>query len=129
MNSHAYRPFTLLAFLILSCGGCASPWEKNFESSPESAGQKSPPASSVEIRTIPFERWQAFVDREHRRRVESATAPSELRMQDQRAEKNRMLETLQVKERGDDIVVLGWSEFTSDEKLNPNDPRLQKFAQ
>jgi hypothetical protein len=34
-----------------------------------------------------------------------------------------------VKDRGEDVTVLGWSEFTTDEKLSPNDPKLRKFAQ
>jgi len=108
--------------------GCASPWEHNFDRNEDLARSKLPATTSVEIRTIPFERYQRYVETERNRRIESTTAPRDFSPQEKLAEKQRLLETLQIKDPPDQIDVLGWSEFTSDERLNPRDPSLEKFA-
>ena len=127
--NHRILALLLLFVAGISCAGCASPWEKNFEPNPDLSGPKLPPTTSVESRTIPFERYQHYVEDERRRRIQSSTAPQDLSAEDRLADKNRLLETLQLKERGDEIEVLGWSEFNTDEKLSPNDPKLRKFAE
>ncbi len=116
---------TLLAMLS---GGCASPWQRNFEPNPALAGRKFAPTDSVQVRTVESERLQEYAADEHKLRVQSTTAPEDLSPQEKQAAKDRLLETLQLKERGDQIEVLGWSEFAASEKLSPNDHRLQEFA-
>jgi hypothetical protein len=127
--NHRILAVLLLIVASISCAGCASPWEKNFEPNPELAGQKLPATTSVEIRTIPFERYQRYVEEERKRRIQSSTAPQDLSAEAHLADKNRLLEALQLKERGDEVAVLGWSEFNTDEKLSLSDPKLRDFAQ
>jgi hypothetical protein len=117
-----------LMILGLIVGGCASPWEANFDPNSDAVSAKFPASSSVEVRTIPFERYERYVQAERQRRITSTTAPQDLSEQERLAEKGRLLETLQLKDRADEIDVLGWSEFTYDEPLKPNDPKLVDFA-
>ncbi|WP_428939512.1 hypothetical protein [Fontivita pretiosa] len=118
----------LLASIALLAGGCASPWQSNFEPNPALEGRKFAPTQSVQIRTVEPQRLQQYAQAERQRRVASTTAPQDLPPQERLAAKNRLLEALQLQERGDEVEILGWSEFKSFEKLSPRDPRLEKFA-
>jgi len=127
MNQSTRIVGTLIAAFV-TAAGCASPWEKNFVANPDLAGQKFAATTAVELRTIPFERYQRYVENEHKRRVESTTAPQDLPREEQLAAKDRLLEALQLRERGDDAEVLGWSEFVADEPLRADSPKLADFG-
>jgi hypothetical protein len=114
--------------LAVSAVGCANPWKANFVPNPALQGQKAPPTESVQIRTVEFERLQRYAASERESRIHSTTAPEDMSAEEKAAAKNRLLETLQLKERGDEIEVLGWSEFSTSEKLDPNSPKLSDFA-
>jgi len=119
----------IVGLLILSGAvGCASPWQSSFQPNPVLRGQKFSPSESVQVHSVEFERLQRYAAAEHKLRVESTTAPEDLPASEKSAAKDRLLEALQLKERGDQIEVLGWSEFSDDERLSPNDPKLEQFA-
>jgi hypothetical protein len=118
----------LILLITFLATGCASPWEKSFQSNPELRGQKFPPTPNVHVRTVEYERLKKFTDEEHQRRVNSTTAPVDLPPEQKMAMKNRLLQALQIPERGDDAVIVGTSQFTSPEVLKPDDPNLAAFA-
>jgi hypothetical protein len=124
------RGLGIVALTCVTClnVGCASPWEGNFVSNPEVDPRSFSPVDSVEVRRVEFERLQRYAASEKQRRIDSTTAPADLPEEDRTAAKNRLLETLQLRERGDQIELLGWSEFTDVQRLEPEDPRLEKFA-
>ena len=119
---------TIAMLFGLLVGGCASPWEANFEANSDLNGRAFEPTQALEVRVIESERLQKYSVDERKRRVESDVALSELPTAERVEAKNRLLETLQLKERGDEAVVLGWSEFMSYERLQTSDERLQKFG-
>jgi hypothetical protein len=118
----------ILASIAWLSGGCASPWQSSFEPNPAIEGRRFGPTESVQIRTVEPQRLQHYAQAERQRRVASSTAPQDLPPEQRLAAKNRLLEALQLQERGDEVEILGWSEFKSFEKLSPRDPRLEKFA-
>jgi hypothetical protein len=120
----------ILTLILLTgiCAGCANPWKSNFQPNPELEGQHFAATDSAAIRTLEYERLQRYSEAERKMRVESSVAPEDLPAADKLAAKNRLLETLQIPERGDQIELLGWSEFTTEERLDPHDGKLDKFA-
>ena len=118
----------LLVILTLLTG-CASPWEKNFQPNPtlEQPG-KYPPAQQVDVRVVEFERLTNYENKEREQRVQSATSPADYTPEQRAAAKNRLLEALQLKERGDEIQILGWSRFVETQPRDPRDSDLQEFA-
>ena len=120
-----------LFLLIAFAGGCANPWRDSFERNPDvPPGSISALQAPPEIRQVEFERLQRFSEAERQRRIESTTAPADLSAQDKTAAKNRLLEALQLPWRGDEAAVIGSSQFTVAEQLQPQtDKRLRDFAQ
>ena len=119
------------ALLVLSLllVGCANPWEKNFQPNPTLEGSaKLPPTPHVDVRVVEFERLTNYENKERDERVQSATSPSDYTPEQRTAAKNRLLEALQLKERGEDIQILGWSRFMETQPLDPRDSELQEFA-
>jgi hypothetical protein len=108
--------------------GCASPWEGNFQPNPDLGGVRFAPTDTVQIRTIEYERFAKFAGQERQRRIVSTTAPQDMPPAERMAEKGRLLEALQIPLGPEDAIVLGWSEFTVTENLNPNSRELRHFA-
>jgi hypothetical protein len=123
-----YRLGMILLLFVSTLWGCASPWERSFVPSPFLEGRKFPKVEHVQIRTVEFERLQRYAAAEKKLRVESATAPQDLSPDEQLQAKNRLLETLQLPDRGEEVEILGWSEFVDVERMDANDPRLEEFA-
>jgi hypothetical protein len=119
-------PFFLVA--IFSCGCATNPWQKSFQPNPLLEGQKFPPAESVQVRNVEFERLQRYSAQEKKIRVESTTSPADYTPEERAAAKDRLLEALQMRERGDEIEVLGWSEFESTQQLDSRSSMLSDFA-
>jgi hypothetical protein len=119
-------PFVLIA--IFSCGCASNPWQKSFQPNPLLEGQKFPPTDGVQVRNVEFERMQRYAEEEKRIRVESTTSPADYTPEERTAAKNRLLEALQLRERGDEIEVLGWSEVESTQQLDPRSNMLGDFA-
>ncbi|HEX8521746.1 MAG TPA: hypothetical protein VF669_05775 [Tepidisphaeraceae bacterium] len=125
------KSFSLLSFLLafqLLMVGCASPWQKNFTPN-RSLAQKFPPTTSVQLRTVEFERLQNYERREKDMRVHSTTAPEDFTAAERLAAKNRLLEALQLKERGDEIQVIGWSAFADSEQRDLQGKDLEELAE
>jgi len=116
-----------LIVLLAFAGGCANPWQKSFVPNPDQE-RKFPPAQQVEVRVVEFARLQNYENAERRERIQSSTSPADFTAEQRRAAKNRLLEALQLKERGDAIEILGWSRFVDSEAHDPRDPALLKLA-
>ena len=130
-HTHALPVAALFVLVTLAGGGCANPWKQSFARNPE-----VPPAAvaatsaAPEIREVEYERLQRFSEAERQRRIDSTTAPADLSPQEKTAAKNRLLEALQLLWRGDEAQVLGASQFSTVEPLEPRtDKRLREFAQ
>jgi hypothetical protein len=121
-----------LTLLMLFAGGCANPWKESFEPNRDLGDESFAPTSLSEedVREIEYERLQQFNADERQRRISSTTAPADLSPQEQRAAKNRLLEALQLPWRDDEAIVLGSSQFVSNEPLKPRtNKQLRKFAE
>src|SRR5215217_5286413 len=102
---------TLIVLAVLITG-CASPWEKNFQRNPTlESPAELPPTHQVEVRVVEFERLTNYENKERAERVQSATSPSDYTPEQRIAAKNRLLETLQIKERSDLLEILDASPF------------------
>jgi hypothetical protein len=77
---------------------------------------------------VEFERLTNYENQERQERVQSATSPSDYSPEQRLAAKNRLLEALQLRERGDEIQILGWSRFMETQPLNLRDRQLREFA-
>jgi len=117
-----------IIMLTLLATGCASPWEKNFQPNPM-LQHKFPPTQQVEVRVVEFERLEKYEQAEHKQRIESTTSPADYTPDQRLAAKNRLLEALQLRERDDEIEILGWSRFVDTQPRDPHDPKLLEFAQ
>lgn len=118
----------MLLIPLFMMGCAANPWEKNFEPNPGLAVKAWPATESVQVREVEFERLQKYAGDEKRLRVESTTNPADYSPQQRADAKNRLLETLQLKERGDEIEVLGWSEFSDNDRLDIRSSPLSSFG-
>jgi hypothetical protein len=118
----------ILAPALLLLVGCASSWEKSFERNPM-ISEKAPPVQEVELRTVEFERLQTYEQAEKQLRVNSSTAPADYTPEQRLEAKNRLLEALQLKDRGDAVDILGWSRFADNEQIDLRDKKLLAFAQ
>ena len=117
-----------LILLASALAGCANPWEGSFQSNPDLDGVKFGPTDVVQIRTIEYERFAQFAEQERQRRIVSTTAPQDMPAAERTAERRRLLEALQVPLDPQDAIVLGSSEFTIAEKLDPYSNQLRQFA-
>jgi len=118
-----------IIMLLLLGTGCASPWEKNFHANPTLLRKTSyPPAPQVELRVVEFERLANYENNERQARVQNATSSADYTPQQRMAAKDRLLEALQLKERGNEIEILGWSRFVETEARDPHDADLLNFA-
>jgi hypothetical protein len=118
----------LIPLLGWSLAGCASPWASNYQRNPSLDGRTFAPTDSVQVRTVEYERFREYAQRERQRRIESPTAPQDLSPDEQLAARRRLLEALQISDPPDQALVLGWSEFATTEQLDPNDKRLAQIA-
>ncbi len=119
--------FTLIASTFLI--GCANPWEKGFDPNPELRGRSFPAAQQVDLRTVEFERLQNYEKAERKLRVESKVNPADFTTTQRTEAKNRLLEALQLQERGDDVQILGWSRFLDIDQHDLRGKSLLKFAE
>src|SRR4051812_17644296 len=100
---------SVIMLLVLGTG-CASPWEKDFHANPTLLPKTNyPPAQQVELRVVEFERLANYENNERQARAQSATSPADYTLEQRMEAKNRLLEALQLKERGNEIEILGWS--------------------
>jgi hypothetical protein len=120
-----FLSITSLALITLGCS--SNPWKANFQPNPM-LDERFAAAPGVEIRQVEFERLQRYENAERNQRIESATNPADYTPEQQIAAKNRLLEALQIKERGDQIQILGWSRFADSTPFPQLRSDLEKFA-
>jgi hypothetical protein len=116
----------ILVCLILLVG-CASPWEQNFQINP-TLESKFSPTDRVELRDVEFARLERYEKTEQKLRTESTTAPADYTSEQRESAKNRLLEALQLKDRGDEIEIIGWSRFADTTVLDLHGKELETFA-
>jgi hypothetical protein len=117
---------TSLVTMLVS--GCAGPWQANFEPNPDLRGLRYPPTEAVQVRTIEYERFRNYAERERELRIASPTAPQDLPPGERLAARQRLLETLQIPLPAEQVIVLGWSQFAELERLDPGSRQLANFA-
>jgi hypothetical protein len=117
MTCSPIRALMILPSILLV--GCANPWAANFQPNPAYRGRGFPPTESVQVRTIDYERFRRYAERERELSIQSTTAPEDLSADEQLASRKRLLEALQIPDPGDHVMVLGWSEFSTTDKLDP----------
>ena len=116
----------LLPWLLLT--GCSNPWKANYQPNPAYRGRAFAPTEHAEVRTIEYERFRLYAERERELSIQSATAPEDLPLAEQLAARKRLLEALQIPDPPEQVVVLGWSDFSTTEKLEPYGKESQDFA-
>jgi hypothetical protein len=126
MTCSPIRALMILPSILLV--GCANPWAANFQPNPAYRGRGFPPTESVQVRTIDYERFRRYAERERELSIQSTTAPEDLSADEQLASRKRLLEALQIPDPGDHVMVLGWSEFSTTDKLDPYSKPLRDFA-
>jgi hypothetical protein len=82
----------------------------------------------VQVRTIEYERFRQYAERERELRIVSPTAPQDQPTDQRLAARQRLLDALQIPEPADQIIVLGWSEFADLERHDPASRQLANFA-
>jgi hypothetical protein len=125
MKSH----IPVLAVCVALLCGCASPWEKNYRPNPIYQDKHFAPTSSVSVRPVEYARVQRYVEQERAFLTASNISPADYNAEQRLAARKRLLEALQISEPPQDLFVLGWSEFTDTERLDPFSKDLRKFAE
>jgi nucleotide-binding universal stress UspA family protein len=125
-TTHRNLLFTVLLATLLT--GCANPWQSNYRANPMYRDVRFSTTEDVQIRTVEYERFQQYAERERQIRIESTVAPQDLPREEQLAARQRLLDALQIPEPADRTIVLGWSEFTETQRLDPHERPLSDFA-
>jgi hypothetical protein len=82
----------------------------------------------AQVRVIEPDRLNAFFESERVRREKSTVAPEDETAADFDAWKQRFLDAMRIKERAENIVILGFSQFVEPRALDPHDGQLAKFS-
>lgn len=116
----------LIASASASVFGCASAWERSFESAPGEASFE--PAERVMIRRVPWDRLAAALESIESARAASDTHPDEWPPERQAAEKAELVTALQLSEPPGKVSILGRSVFRSSADIEIFDGSLSSFA-
>lgn len=113
---------------LLSLGGCASVWQRNFESRTDSALPALPARTPVEVREVPWARVeQALVDLS--KLWEESDVPYEQWPPEKKRDADaRLLRALQVTDSPDQVQIVGRSSFKTTERVRPGSGDLGDFA-
>lgn len=124
----------LLTLALMFCGcilsGCAAPnrWQETFTQNPSLRDFQPPPTSETIVRTVEWDRLEAF-DAESRQRLARTDIPIDEWTPDQhRREFADFLRTLRITEEPEQVLLLGSSSFISDGRPNLLDGELESFA-
>lgn len=113
---------------LIALGGCASVWQRNFESRSGVALNALPAKAPVHVREVPWSRVeQALVDLS-KLWEESDEPYEEWSLEKKRDADARLLRALQVTESPDQVLVVGRSSFKSTERVRPGSGDLEDFA-
>lgn len=117
----------VFAFSVFLAGCAPSPWERFYQVD-GSVKTRIPATATAQVREVPYERVSAFM-REFKSMNVSSDVALEDMPEDRKMEmRNRLFETLQLRERGREAGLVGGSEFTYIGEINPRDGSLEQFA-
>jgi hypothetical protein len=86
------------------------------------------PTESVKVRTVEFDRLDSYVKADDRSRSASNVAVEDESPEQMRARTARLLQTLRIPERAEDVTILGVSSFIGFAVSDPHDGQLETFA-
>jgi hypothetical protein len=118
--------FLLLCLLPAGCRGTA--WANYYKENPKWKGTTFPPSIECSVRHVEIERLDKYESERKERRSQSDVAWEDLPEADKQVEKNALLETLRVKERGDEAAILGITSFVTDQTEDPTGGVLERFG-
>lgn len=105
---------------VLGLAGCqASPWKENFAPTGDAAATLAPTAA-VELRQVPWERLQAFLQQMEAENARSDVNPADWPAEKRLATKAALLRALQVSEDPATVDVLGRSDFRTTDRISPD---------
>lgn len=118
----------LAAAALLMLGGCASVWERSFESRVGVAPAAMPARAEVAVREAPWSRVEEVL-----RELSAMWEHSDVPYEEWPPEKKRdadakLLRALQVTDAVDNVQIVGRSSFKTVERVRPHAGELEKFA-
>lgn len=120
------RCVAMAALLVL--GGCASAWERSYESRVGVPRQALPARAEVTVREAPWSRVEEAL-RELSAMWEQSDVPYEEWPTEKKREADaRLLRALQVTDSVDEVQIVGRSSFKTVERVRPHAGALEKFA-
>lgn len=118
----------LILIGLLSLGGCASIWERNYEPRVGIAATSLSRQTPVQVREVPWSRVeQALV--ELSQMWEHSDEPYEQWPPEKKLQADaKLLKALQVTEPPEKVQIIGRSSFKTTERVRPNTGELEAFA-
>ncbi|KAA0217211.1 MAG: hypothetical protein DYG94_01775 [Leptolyngbya sp. PLA3] len=119
--------YVAMAALVM-LGGCASVWERSYESRIGAAAESLPARADVAVREVPWSRVEEAL-RELSVMWEQSDEPyEEWAAEKKRQADAKLLRALQVTESVDEVQIIGRSSFKTVERVRPHAGALEKFA-
>jgi hypothetical protein len=108
--------------------GCSSVWSTYYKPNLPTTKGPHKQTESAQVRVVEPERMFGHLEEENRRINESNIALEDEPKQARTERRGRFLLAIRLKEKPEDIVVLGYSSFFSPTVLDPRDGTLEAFA-
>ncbi|GAB4385652.1 MAG: hypothetical protein Kow0022_12400 [Phycisphaerales bacterium] len=113
---------------LLSLGGCASIWERNFESRLDVDVAPLSGQTPVYVREVPWSRVEQALA-ELSRMLENSDEPYEQWSPEKKREADaKLLKALQVTDPPEKVQIIGRSSFKTTERVRPDTGQLKAFA-
>lgn len=117
----------LLVSLGVMVGGCASTWERNYESRAGVPAAETRPARVV-VREVPWNRLEK-AHTELAAMLESSDVHWDEWPESKKREADaKLIKALQISDDPDTVEIVGRSSFKTTDKVRPDDGSLEKFA-
>jgi hypothetical protein len=129
MHTRTHLVITTLLTLPVLLGGCASNvWEETFVAVAPVREVERPAPAAVTVREVPWSRLEAALAELETEIVASDIHPDEWPPERTREADATLLLAMQFSEPTDDLVILGRSDFSSTDAIDPRDGSLAEFA-